>query len=240
MFLSEVAHKLFCVKSSGVISKLKILEKSYWSPHIFNVHTYIWSLFKAKKKLWGANEAFRIILLQRHKKFRCDIIFLGHAIKNSSRQMRQISRRMEMIHPTIGWRRDEHGTHKHAHGSWILWSVSRVRSKTMHSLSCITSWLPYITLCYIDSRFFLPLEQSRTALFGCRLAVSELRKAAHWQLRVCVYYTSRMKLICLKSFLVLIESQSYTLKVNILASLHVHCNNRTSNTFFTTIQLLQK
>ena len=36
----------------------------------------------------------------------------------------------------------------------------------MHSLSCITSWLPYITLCYIDSRFFLPLEQSRTALFG--------------------------------------------------------------------------
>ena len=80
--------------------------------------------------------------------------------------MRQISRRMEIIHPKIGWRRDEHGTHKHAHGSWILWSVSRVRSKTMHSLSCITSWLPYITLCYIDSRFFLPLEQSRTALFG--------------------------------------------------------------------------
>ena len=29
VFLSEVAHKSFCVKSSGVISKLKILEKSY-------------------------------------------------------------------------------------------------------------------------------------------------------------------------------------------------------------------
>ena len=96
--------------------------------------------------------------------------------------MRQISRRMEMIHPTIGWRRDEHGTHKHAHGSWILWSVSRVCSKTMHSLPCITSWLPYITLCYIDSRFFLPLEQSRTALLGCRLAVSRLPEAARWQL----------------------------------------------------------
>ena len=96
--------------------------------------------------------------------------------------MRQISRKMEMIHPTIGWRRDEHGTHKHAHGSWILWSVSRVRSKKMHSLSCIRSWFPYITLCYIDSRFFLPLEQLRTALLGCRPAASRLREAARWQL----------------------------------------------------------
>ena len=72
-----------------------------------------------------------------------------HAIKISSGQTPQVSRRTEMIHPTIGWRRDEHGTQKHAHDSWILWSVSRVRSKTMHSLSCITSWLSYITLCYI-------------------------------------------------------------------------------------------
>ena len=65
--------------------------------------------------------------------------------------MRQISRRMEMIHPTIGWRQHKHGTHKHAHGVWILCSVSRVRSKTMHSLFCITSLWPYITLCQIDS-----------------------------------------------------------------------------------------
>ena len=80
--------------------------------------------------------------------------------------MWHVSRRMEMIYPTIGWRRDEHGTLKHVHaqGSWILWSASRVRSKTMHSLFCITSWLPYITLRYIDSSFFLPLEQSCTAL----------------------------------------------------------------------------
>ena len=155
--------------------------------------------------------------------------------------MRQISRRMEMIHLMIGWRRDEHGTHTHARGSRIRRSVSRVRLKTMHSLFCITSWLPYITLCYKDSRFFLPLEQSRTGLLGFRLAVSHLCEAARWQLRVCIYYTSSVKLILLKkSFLVLIESQSYTLKVNILAYLHVHCNNRTSNTFFTTIQLLQK
>ena len=78
--------------------------------------------------------------------------------------MRQISRRMEMIHPTTGWRRDQHGTHSRDSRGFILWFVSRVRSKTMHSLYCITSWLPYITLCYIDLRFFLPLEQSRTAL----------------------------------------------------------------------------
>ena len=116
------------------------------------------------------------------KNFAALLFFLGHAIKNSSGQMRQISRRMEMIHPTIGWRRDEHGTHKHAHGSWILWSVSRVRSKTMHSLFCITSWLPYITLCFIDSRFFsapgkiahgsmrLP-PRSLASSRGCSLAI---------------------------------------------------------------------
>ena len=86
-----------------------------------------------------------------------------------------------MIHPTIGWRQDEQGTHKHAHGSWIPWSLTRVRSKTMHSLACITSWLPYITLRYIFSRFFLPLEQSRAALSGCRFAARRLREAARWQ-----------------------------------------------------------
>ena len=88
--------------------------------------------------------------------------------------MRQISSRMEIIHPTIAWRRDEHGTHKHPHDSWIIWSVSRVRSKTMHSLFCIASRLPYIILSYIDSRCFLPLEQSRTALLGYCLAASQL------------------------------------------------------------------
>ena len=117
------------------------------------------------------------------QKFRCVIMFLsGMEWKiNSSGQMRQISRRMEMIHPTIGWKRDGRETHKYGHGSRILWSVSRVRSKTMHSLSCIMSWLPYVTLCYIDSRFFLPREQSRTALLVCHLAASRLREAALWQ-----------------------------------------------------------
>ena len=50
----------------------------------------------------------------------------------------------------------------------------------MHSLSCITSWLPsIITLCYIDLRFFLPSEQSRMALLA---ASSQPCEAAHWQL----------------------------------------------------------
>ena len=56
--------------------------------------------------------------------------------------------------------------------------VSRVRGKTMHSLSCMTSWLPYITLCYIDSRFFLPLQQRRRIA----IAASRLREAVRWQL----------------------------------------------------------
>ena len=55
--------------------------------------------------------------------------------------------------------------------------VSRVRAKTMHSLSCMTSWLPYITLCYIDPRFFLPLEQWRRIA----IAASRLREAARSQ-----------------------------------------------------------
>ena len=90
-------------------------------------------------------EAFRIILLQRHKKFRCVIIFLSSMQKkNSSGQMRQISRRMEMIHPTIGWRRDEHGTHKHAHGS------------CMDSLTCIT--------CSLENNAFSVLHYVMVAL----------------------------------------------------------------------------
>ena len=107
--------------------------------------------------------------------------------------MKQIWRRMEMIHLTIGWRRDERGTHKHTHVSWILWSVSNVHLKTMHSLFRITLWLPYITLCCIDSRFFLPLEQSRTVLLGCRLAASVLREAARWQLFYFIFIVNYNK-----------------------------------------------
>ena len=63
-------------------------------------------------------------------------------------------------------------TNKHTARGFSV--VSRVRSKTMHSLFCIMS--PYTTLCNIASRFIL-----RMALLGCRLAASHLRKAARWQ-----------------------------------------------------------
>ena len=46
---AEVALKLFCVKLSGLISELKILEKSYLSRRIFIVRTHIWSLSKDSK-----------------------------------------------------------------------------------------------------------------------------------------------------------------------------------------------
>ena len=97
VFLSEVALKSFCVKFSGLISKLKISENSYSSPRIFNV----FCLAACNKKFQRANAR--------------PYAYAANA------------------------RRDEHGTHKHAHGSWNLCSVSRVRSETMHSLLCITS-----------------------------------------------------------------------------------------------------
>ena len=80
------------------------------------------------------------------------------------------------IHPTIGWRRDKHKTHKHAHCSWILFSVSRVRSKTMHLSSAIRHKI-YLNY-YMSHRFeiFSALKFSRTALLGCRLAASRLRE----------------------------------------------------------------
>ena len=77
--LSVVEHKSFCLKFSGLISKLKILKKSYLSLQI-NIQCtdlYYFGLLLKLKNLWCTYEAFRIILLQRHKKFRCIIIFLS-------------------------------------------------------------------------------------------------------------------------------------------------------------------
>ena len=70
--------------------------------------------------------------------------------------MQKISRRMEMIHPTIGWRRDEHGTLKHERGSWILCSVSRFSSK--QCIPCPALRHGCLTLLYVTSiqNFFCP------------------------------------------------------------------------------------
>ena len=140
----------------------------------------IWSLFKANKIYCAPMKSSELFCFKDTKKFAALLFFLAACNKKFQRAnaTELISYRMKTVHPTIGWRRDKHRTHKHTHDSWILWSVPRVRSKAMHSLSCIMSWLPYITLCYIDSRFFLPLEQSRTALLA---ASRQPRKVAHWQ-----------------------------------------------------------
>ena len=60
----------FGVKFSGLISQFRILEKSYSSPRTDQpTPIYIWSLVKVKQDFWYADEAFQIILLQRHNQF---------------------------------------------------------------------------------------------------------------------------------------------------------------------------
>ena len=106
---------------------------------ILNVQIYIWSLFKAKERFVVRQWSLQIILLQRHNKFYPVVFSLQKAIKNSRVQIRQLSPLMQMnIHPMTGWRRDEHGTHKHTH-TQLMDSVSHIRSKTTHSLFWITS-----------------------------------------------------------------------------------------------------
>ena len=94
------------------------------------------------------------------KNFAALLFFLGHAIKNSSGQMRQISRRMEIIHPKIGWRRDEHGTHKHAHGSWksLICITRSLENNAFSVLHYVMVALYYSVLHRFE--IFLPLEQS--------------------------------------------------------------------------------
>ena len=109
-----------------------------------------------------------------------------HAIKNSSGQKK-------CDRDCVGWKWStrwlvEDGMNTaltNTHSSWILWSASCACSKTKHSLFCITSWLPYITLCYIDTKIFcapgtimhgsirLP-PRSIVSLWGCSLAINRM------------------------------------------------------------------
>ena len=174
MFLSEVAPKSFCVKFSG----LKVRK--------YSTYRLIFGLFLKLKKFMVLQWRFQNYFASKTKKILLRYYFSQrHAIKNSSGQMRQISHMIEMIQPTIGWRRNERGTHKNTHGSWILWSVLRVRLRTMHSLFCITSWLPYITL-YSSIRDFFSAPgkiahgsmrlspRSLASSRGCSLAIINL------------------------------------------------------------------
>ena len=85
MFLSEVTLESFCVKLSGVISKLKILEKSYESPRIFNVQTYIWFLFKAKKTFVAPMKPSELFCFKDPKNFAALLFFFAARNKKSQR-----------------------------------------------------------------------------------------------------------------------------------------------------------
>ena len=158
VFLSKVANKSFCVKFSGLISKLKILEKSYLYDKSRNIQrqTYIWSLFKANNIniLWCANAAFQIILLQRHKKFCCISIFL------SGMQWKISVGKCDRYH--VGWKWSTQLVEEGMSTGLTNMHTARGFSDLYHVFApkrcilCITSRLPYITLCYIDSRFFCP------------------------------------------------------------------------------------
>ena len=77
MFLSEVEHKSFCVKFLLVLFANLKSSKNHIKIRKYSTCRLIFGLFLKLKKLWRANEAFRIVLLQRHKKSRCVIIFLS-------------------------------------------------------------------------------------------------------------------------------------------------------------------
>ena len=145
-----------------------------WEPH--------GSSLEANKIFGAPLKSSELFSSKDTKHFAALLFCLAACNKKFQRANAQISRRMKMIHRLLV----EEGMST-GHGSWILWSVSRVRSKTMHSLSCITIWLSYITLCYIDSSFFRPLEQSRTALLA---AASQPRVFA--RLLVGNYWSRRL------------------------------------------------
>jgi len=117
--------------------------------------------------------SLQIILLQRHNKFYRVVFSLRQAIKDSSEQVRQLSPLMQMnIHPTIGWRHDEHRTHKHTHSSWILnhiftWKQCILCSE-LHHKCCLT--LLYAGTIVHSSIRLLP--RSLVSSQGCSLAIT--------------------------------------------------------------------
>ena len=73
MFLFEVADKSFCVKFSGLISKLKILEKVILkSANIQRTDLYNYGALMKPSELFCFKDK---------KKFAALLFFLGHAIK---------------------------------------------------------------------------------------------------------------------------------------------------------------
>ena len=133
----------------------------------YSTYRLTFGLFWKRKKICCAKEAFRIILLQRHKKFAALLFFLAHAIKKHSGQMRQISRMIEMIHPydwlKTGWARD-----------------SQTRTRLVDSLICIT--------CSLENNAFSVLHYVMVALHYSMLHRFEIFSApgtiAHGSIRL--------------------------------------------------------
>ena len=82
------------------------------------------STFQEKKYLWCPYEAFELFRFKDTINFAALLLAAGN--KKFQRANAIVIRVWcKWIHPTIGWRWVEHGTHKHAHGPWILSSLSR-------------------------------------------------------------------------------------------------------------------
>ena len=82
-----------------------------------------------------------------------------------------------------GWTRDSQARPRLVDSPFcITCSLENNAFSVLHYVISVALHHSNITLCDIDSWFFLPLEQSRTALLGCRLAALRRREAARWQL----------------------------------------------------------
>ena len=200
--MSEVAHRSFCVKFSGLIIELIILE-NYIEVLEYSKHKFIFGLFlklrkstfqeKKKKDLWCADEAFRIILLQIQNTFCGNIIFFLAAgnKKIPAGKCDSYTRKMDIMQMnppddwfTTGFARD-----------------SQTLTRIVDSLLCITcslgnnafSVLHYfikVTLHHLMLHRFeihSALGLSRKAL-SVRLPPRSLREAARWQLFLSSYY----------------------------------------------------
>ena len=102
--------------------------------------------------------------------------FLAAGIKISQRANATALRVWcKWIHPTIGWRRDEQGTHKHTHGSWnsvlyhVFVSKQCILCSALRHKGYLT--LPYVTSIR-DSFYWAGASQPRVlSRRGCSLAI---------------------------------------------------------------------
>ena len=126
--------------------------------------------------------------------------FLAAGIKISQRANATAIRVWcKWIHPTIGWIRDEQGTHKHRRGSWILFYM--ITRSLVNNAFSVLHYVIKVTLHYLTLHRFgihSTWNFSPMALSGCRLAASRLVAS---RLLVSNYVTRRFSNIkgCLQN-----------------------------------------